>query len=67
MPIHYNAQSTTNPVFVTVKKLSEMIDVPEWTIRKHIREGKFPAYQIDGKQYLLKVEEVTSIISEHRV
>lgn len=53
---------------VTSEKLSEIIDVPVWTIRKMVRERQIPAYSPSKKSYLFDPEEViASIKSQHPV
>jgi excisionase family DNA binding protein len=56
-----------NPIYVDAKQLSSLIGMPEWSIRKHVREGRIPAYRFGRKNYLFKVEEVVKIIEESRV
>jgi excisionase family DNA binding protein len=61
-------QPVTIPrIFVTTKELSHITSIPEYTIRKLVRDGKFPAYQVLGKGYLFKTDEICKIISEDKV
>ena len=46
---------------LNVKKLSESISVPAYTIREWAREGKIPAYKA-GKSWLFDPEEVIAAI-----
>lgn len=48
---------------IKVEELSKRLAVPEWTIRKWIRDQKIPAYK-PGKSYLLDPEEVISTIKK---
>jgi hypothetical protein len=43
---------------VTSKKLSQIINLPTYSIRKLAREGKIPSYRIDGKNLLFDPDEV---------
>ena len=47
---------------VTSEKLSEIINLPVWTIRKMVRERKIPAYSPNNKSYLFDPEEVITAI-----
>jgi len=47
---------------VTSERLSEIIGVPIWTIRKMVREKKIPAYSPSKKSYLFDPEEVITAI-----
>ncbi|HOW81995.1 MAG TPA: helix-turn-helix domain-containing protein [Spirochaetota bacterium] len=61
-------QHVTVPrVFVTTKELSSIISIPEYTIRKLVRTGVFPAYQVLGKGYLFKPDEIIKIINKDRI
>jgi predicted site-specific integrase-resolvase len=53
--------------FVRTKKLSELIDIPVWSIRKLVREGKLPAYKLSEKEYLFDYDEVVETIRKLRV
>ena len=52
--------------FITVKKLSVLTSIPEYSIREMAREGKLPAYKINKKSYLFDVDEVVQYIKKHR-
>lgn len=54
-------------IFVNSKQLSEIIGMPVYSIRKRVREKTFPAYQVDGKNYLFKISEIQKIIEGRRV
>ncbi|HPR49663.1 MAG TPA: helix-turn-helix domain-containing protein [Spirochaetota bacterium] len=61
-------QHVTVPrIFVTTKELSQIISMPQYTIRKLVRDGVFPAYQVLGKGYLFKPDEIVKIISKDRI
>jgi hypothetical protein len=47
---------------VKSKELSLIISIPVYSIRKLTREGKIPAYHIDGKSYLYDPDEVISVV-----
>jgi hypothetical protein len=51
-----------NQKLVKSKNLSLLIDVPVYTIRKLTREGKFPGYKVDGKNYLYDPDEIIELI-----
>jgi excisionase family DNA binding protein len=48
---------------LNVKKLSERISIPVYTIRQLARESKIPSYKI-GKAYLFDPEEVINVIKD---
>ena len=54
-------------IFVNSKQLSEIIGMPVYSIRKRVREKVFPAYQMDGKNYLFKISEIQKIIEGCKV
>ena len=56
-----------NRIFVTSKQLSEIIGMPVYSIRKRVREKTFPAYQMDGKNYLFKISEIIKIVEGRKV
>lgn len=49
---------------LNVKKLSERISTPAYTIRQWAREGRIPAYKV-GKSYLFDIEEVIAAIKKN--
>jgi hypothetical protein len=49
---------------VKSKELSRIISIPVQSIRLLTREGKLPAYRIDGKNNLYDPEECIKIIKE---
>jgi excisionase family DNA binding protein len=53
------------PRFVTVKFISEDLDVPEDTVREWIRQKKLPAYRV-GREYRIKREEYEKFLRESR-
>ena len=50
-----------NP-FVDSEKLSELIGIPVYTVRKLTRLGIFPGYRIGERNYLYDPEEICKII-----
>jgi excisionase family DNA binding protein len=58
-----NAEKT----YITVRELSERISTPAYTIRRLVREGRLPAYQLTGRGYLLNLEEVEEVIRQCRL
>jgi hypothetical protein len=52
------------PRFIRSKELSLIISIPVYSIRLLTRQGKLPAYRIDGKNYLYDPEECIKIIKE---
>ena len=52
----------TEKTYLTVKELSERISIPAYTIRRLVREGRLPAYQLTDRGYLLNVDEVVEVI-----
>jgi excisionase family DNA binding protein len=53
--------------FITVKQLSEKIQISAYTIRQMVRTGKLPAYRLTGKQYLFDWNEVCEIIKNKKI
>lgn len=53
------------PRFVTVKFISEDLDVPEDTVREWIRQKKLPAYRV-GREYRIKREDYEKFLRESR-
>ena len=51
--------------FVTVKFISEDLDVPEDTVREWIRQKKLPAYRV-GREYRIKKEDYEKFLEESR-
>ena len=51
--------------FVTVKFISEDLDVPEDTVREWIRQKKLPAYRV-GREYRIKKEDYEKFLQESR-
>jgi len=47
---------------VKSRELSKIVSISVYTILKLTREGKIPAYQINGKCYLYDPDEVISVI-----
>lgn len=54
-------------VLITSDQLSEIINIPVWTIRKMVREKRIPAYSPNNKSYLFDPEEVIAAIKTHKV
>jgi len=52
---------------ITTADLAKMIHLSEYTVRKLVRDGKLPAYQLNGKQYLFDPDEVLRTIKRNRV
>jgi excisionase family DNA binding protein len=52
---------------VTSDKLSEIIGVPIWTIRKMVREKRIPAYSPSKKSYLFDPDEVIAAIKHNHL
>ena len=59
--------SNTTQLFLNSKQLSEAIGLPVTSIQRLVRQQKIPAYKLDGKQYLFKIEEVQRAIEKRRV
>ena len=51
--------------FVTVKFISEDLDVPEDTVREWIRQKKLPAYRV-GKEYRIKIVDYERFLQQRR-
>jgi excisionase family DNA binding protein len=49
---------------LSVKKLSERISIPAFTIRKLAREGKIPSSKM-GKRYLFDPQDVINVIKSN--
>ncbi len=48
---------------VNSSQLSEIINIPAFTIRQYARERRIPCYKV-GKQYLYDPDEVVSSIKQ---
>lgn len=51
--------------FVTVKFISEDLDVPEDTVREWIRKKLLPAYKV-SREYRIKREDYEKFLQERR-
>lgn len=49
---------------VSVKQLSQLIDIPEYTLCEYIREKRFPAYRF-GKRYFFDLREIEKTIKQN--
>jgi len=54
-------------IYVNSSELSEIIGLPVTAIQRLVRQQRIPAYKLDGKQYLFKLEEVQNAIEKRRV
>ena len=54
-------------IYVNSRQLSEIINLPLSSVQRLVREGRIPAYKIDRKQYLFKLEEVIQAIDDMRI
>jgi len=52
---------------VKAKELSDILSIPVHSIGELRRNGKLPAYQIDGKNFLYDPEECIKIIKENKL
>jgi len=54
--------------WLTVKGAAQWLGVTEQTIRNWIRQGLFPAYQVNPQgRVLIKMEDISSTIEEGRI
>lgn len=54
-------------IYVNSRQLSEIINLPLSSVQRLVRERRIPAYKIDRKQYLFKLEEVIQAIDDMRI
>jgi len=66
---HLLVESEQKPkkIYVTARQLSEIIDMPVFTICQKVREGVFPAYRITKKQYHFNLSEIVKIIEGTKI
>ena len=62
-----NKSIKSKRVYVNSRELSEIISLPVTAIQRLVREKAIPAYQLDRKQYMFKLDEVISAIESRRV
>lgn len=52
---------------LTTDDIAHMLHLSPYTVRKMVREGKIPAYQLNGKHYLFDPDEVVRTVKRSRV
>ncbi len=60
-------ETNNKRIYVNSKELSKIISLPISSIQRLVRERRIPAYKIDRKQYLFKLEEVIQSIDDMRI
>ena len=60
-------EASSKRKYVNSRELSEIVNLPLSSIQRLVREGRIPAYKIDRKQYLFKLEEVMEYIDDRRI
>jgi len=60
-------ETNSKRVYVNSRELSDIVNLPLSSIQRLVREGRIPAYKIDRKQYLFKLEEVIQYIDDRRI
>ncbi|MFH0975858.1 MAG: hypothetical protein V1874_08765 [Spirochaetota bacterium] len=54
-------------LFVNSKELSTLISVPVYSIQKMVREKILPAYSLNGRRFLFKLDEILLIINNSKI
>ena len=53
--------------FLNVSEAADLIGCHTNTIRKHIRAGSLPAYQVIGQQYRIDKDELIEWVRQHKM
>ena len=59
--------ATSSEQFLTVKELSERLNLKPWWVHRAIAKGIIPAYKLATGRNLLRESEVIAIIENSRV
>jgi len=61
------SEQKSERIFVDSRQLSVIIGMPPYTIRQKVQEGVFPAYRVNKKKFLFKVNEILEIIEGSKI